>query len=1053
MAPTGGTPRFRAVDAALVRVAARPVSRHLDAGPPPDDADATAWRQWARQVAGDAELMAAVDLVSPSLSDQVDKVAAGAVLRPARYRRLGRAVTRYRSRMTRATPLGLFAGIAPARIGPGRSLPDPRAPRRTVRVATEWLEAVLAVLENTPELLRRVRVVVDDTVFVRDEHLVLRHARRAGSSPPDASAGTSPSAPADGQQRPAPEPPAEIRVRHTAAVRLVHQLAATPRPAGEVLTALGEHFPATPPTRITGLLLRLVALGILHTDLRAPMTVTDPLGHLVDRLTAYDAHTIDTLADLVDELRTLHHLVRGAPSAHDRSPAVITDRMRRLAPTTRPLGVDLHLDGPLILPDLVAREAETAATTLTRLAPPGSPHLRAYHQAFLERYGPGALVRLTEVIDTDTGLGWPQGYRDAPGHRPPPSHERRDTHLLTLAFTAVRDHVTELVLDEDTVTQLATDPASAPPPAHFELGFRLHAADHDALARGDFRLVVFTASRAAGTMTGRVLDLLDPADRDRMTTAYRGLPTTVANALPVQLSCPPLYADTHDIARSPAVLTHLLHLTEHPSPAGAPGSAPHSVPLTDLALHGDNHRLHLVSLSQCRVVQPHLLNAVELTRRAHPLARLLCDLEAGQTAMPTPFPWGAARRLPFLPRVRHGRTVLSPARWRLTAGELPDPEEPSSRWATAVDAWRARTGAPDTVLVGTGDRQLRLTLTDEHHLRLLRTDLHRHGTLTLTETPTADELAWLDGHMHEIVLPLARATPPLPAPRLRGTAPTRPDHAHLPGHGRWLYLKIYAHPDRHHTILRERLPDLFASWSTPPDWWFLPYRDPDHHLRLRLAPAGHNTTPTPTWQADALTRIGHWTADLRRRGLTSRTQLDTYLPEIGRFGDGPLLNAAEAVFVADSAYVLHQHSTATAEREAVVAAGLVDLAVAFLGDATTATRWLISHLDRGTTPSPPRTALRRAQDLTRSTLDSPTEADTPSSHPVEPVVSHRHHALATYAHLRRTTLDAPLDAVLPALLHLHCVRALGLDRDAERTAHHLARTSALGHHARHRTTP
>ncbi|MGM1058956.1 lantibiotic dehydratase [Saccharothrix sp. Mg75] len=1049
-------PRFRVVDAATVRVAVRAADRHLDTGPPPPDADPPVWQRWARHVADDVDLVAAVELVSPSLADQLAKVVAGARLRPARYRRLGEAVLRYRSRMTRATPLGLFAGIAPARFGPEHRLPDLDTARPTLRIATEWLDAALQILEDTPALVRRTSVVLDNTVFIRDDRLILPHARHRTRRPAsDASTRAAPER--DGQEV---EPAAEVSVRRTAAVRLVHRLAATPIRAERLFSAVGEKFPGTDPARITALLSSLVGTGILRTDLRAPMTVTDPLGHLLDRLTAYDAHTVDTITGLVDELRAVHRLIRAdldhpdtRPRPRPQGTVVIAERMRRLTPVSRPLGIDLRFDGTLVLPDIVAREAETAATTLTRLALPGSSHLRAYHHAFLERYGPGAVVPLTEVIDTEAGLGWPNGYRDTHVNASTaPARGDREARSLALAWTAARDQATEIVLDADTLTHLAGEPtgSSAPPPAHLELGFRVHATEHDTMTRGEFRLVVFTASRAAATMTGRFLDLLDPADLDRMTAAYRALPTTVADALPVQLSCPPLYASTHDIARTPAVLPHVLHLGEHP-PSGADDSEPYQVPVTDLALHGDSRRLHLISLSRRRAVHPHLLSAVELTRRAHPLARLLCDLEAGQTALPGPFAWGAARHLPFLPRVRHGRTILSPARWKLTTTDLPCPEEPFTRWAGAVDAWRDRNHVPDTVLVGTGDRQLRLTLADEHHLRLLRADLRRRDSLTLTEAPSTRELAWIKGRMHEIVVPLARDTPPVPvpAPRLRGTAVTRRDHAHLPGHGRWLYLKLYAHPDRHHTILRDHLPDLLASWPTAPHWWFLPYRDPDDHLRLRLAPATSPTTDTPDtdWQAHALIRVGRWSADLRHRGLTGRMQLDTYLPEVGRFGDGALLTAAEAVFVADSAYVLH-HTTTGVERDAAVAAALIDLAVTFLGDTTTATRWLIDHLDHTTTPPLPRTTLGRARALAGSSLGHPTTTPTPPTrHDDDLVGDRRRHALTAYATLRRSAGVDP-DAVLPALLHLHCVRSLGLDRDAERLAHRLARAVALGHHIR-----
>ena len=47
--------------------------------------------------------------------------------------------------------------------------------------------------------------------------------------------------------------------------------------------------------------------------------------------------------------------------------------------------------------------------------------------------------------------------------------------------------------------------------------------------------------------------------------------------------------------------------------------------------------------------------------------------------------------------------------------------------------------------------------------------------------------------------------------------------------------------------------------------------------------------------------IGDWARQLHRDGLAARLVFDPYQPEVGRYGDGPAMDAAEAVFVADSA--------------------------------------------------------------------------------------------------------------------------------------------------------
>ncbi|GAA3211542.1 hypothetical protein GCM10020256_10400 [Streptomyces thermocoprophilus] len=86
----------------------------------------------------------------------------------------------------------------------------------------------------------------------------------------------------------------------------------------------------------------------------------------------------------------------------------------------------------------------------------------------------------------------------------------------------------------------------------------------------------------------------------------------------------------------------------------------------------DRRRLYLVSLSRACLLDPMTLHALDLRGHTPPLARFLTEISRAQTAVLTVFPWASATALPYLPRVRYGRAILSPARWRLNRSELPD---------------------------------------------------------------------------------------------------------------------------------------------------------------------------------------------------------------------------------------------------------------------------------------------------------------------------------------------------------------------------------------------
>lgn len=575
---------YRLVNAALVRAAALPSG--VDVPSWPDLTGMTSetvaeWRRWLQQVWASEAVAAAVEVASPVLARRVDEVCDGREQRARQVRRAVVSVMRYLLRArSRATPFGLFAGVAPVRFGPESQVRYGEDHHAVARVDAEWLDAVVRCLEACHELRRRLPAVLNNLAFVRDGRLVVGCQQQAGPT-----AGTQ---------------PAEVSVRYTRAVEIVIQAAQAPIHIGDLASKLTAEFPDTSELAIEGMLAELVAQRILITSLRPPMISTDPLGHVIEALATAGAGTLPLVADRFGALREIHtdlichNRAASRPGQRRDLRASAARKMTAIVSAERPVTVDLRLDGCVVLPPAVAREAETTAAALVRLAPSpfGSPAWQDYHSRFLDRYGLRALVPVSELLHLDSGLGFPAGYRDSrltPPPRPGPS--QRDAALLGLAQGAALRQSAEILLDDMMIMDLAPGAATtAGAQPHTELRFRVHAPTLDALDRGAFELAITGVSRAAGTTTGRFLGLFDSDDRERMVGAYAALPTVSENALPVHLSCPAVHARTENITRSPAVLPHLLALAEH-HPRGD-----HVIPLDDLAVSADADRLYLTGL-------------------------------------------------------------------------------------------------------------------------------------------------------------------------------------------------------------------------------------------------------------------------------------------------------------------------------------------------------------------------------------------------------------------------------------------------------------------------
>ncbi|WP_327744702.1 lantibiotic dehydratase [Streptomyces europaeiscabiei] len=966
---------YRHVDAALVRASAWHPDRQIVW---PDltsaFADPASWRSWLQHAWHDTDFEVAVRAASSDLASRVDQVCAGRPVPAPAVRRTVVAVLRYLLRArTRATPFGLFAGVAAVRIDTVPALRVGTGHRSTARADAAHSTALIDRFEQHPALRPRLMLLASSLLVERDGYVVIEHR---------------PSGTLDRR-------PEHMQIRLTAPVREALDGARTPVLWSDLAVKLSTSFPSAPPSVIDSLIADLVRQRVLLTSLRPAMTVTDPLTSLVGQA----AHLPPTEAAEIQK----------APRS----------------------ALDLRVDWNLTMPTAVVREAAAAAKALIRLAPQASlTGWAQWHRRFLDRYGPRAAVPVLDAIDV---LGYPSGFLGAtssPTASPLPDRAGR---LIKLAHTAGIQRRLEIQLDDVAIEDLAAIDPGHPVQPSTELTVRVDADSVAALQRGEFTLHVVGVARSAGATTGRFLHLLDDEDRRRMSEAYGALPAVHRGALRAQISSTPLSALTENVARAPQATEWVISLGDYHSPDTS------LVPVTDLAVTADAEQLHLLSLSRARPVHTLLLNAVDLGHHSHPLCRFLTEAPAALAVPCTGFRWGtAASHLPFLPALRYGRTILSPARWLLTRADLPPASAPWPQWDEALTRWRREVHLPEQVYLSEDDQRMALDLTEPSHRALLRIHLDRDGTVTLCPAPHAKDLGWTGGRAHEVVIPLSTEQNIAPVQVAGGTV-TR-EHGHLPGCENRISLHLHGHRDRQNAILTRNLAALLDELGAP-QWWFVRYRDPDDHLRVRL-------TCQPGTLAPAFESIGKWTRRLRQHGLITHAGVETYHPETARFGGPTALEAAERYFAADSAASIAQLAAQTGtdipDLRAVTAASMVDIAVGVLGNSAAAMQWLIKHT-RTEPAAPPRAVYRQAVDL----VNTPTAG---LSENVTAAWSARRGALADY---RRALTDTALhpDELLPDLLHLHHVRMRGPGLPEERTHLHLARAAALSWTARARSTP
>ncbi len=1028
--------RYQPVGPVLVRASTYPDAPDCPSlpdltGPAMTIQEGLAWlaTQWSRP-----ELREAVTMASPSLAARVHQLLDADAERPAgAVHRAVLATAAYLVRwQRRATPFGLFAGVTTATVAlAAAKIGDEH--RAVARADADWLMRLVDRLEHHHSLRRSLTVVANSGGVVRDGRFIV-----AGRPQP-------------GERTPGPV--RETSTRYTRAVQLALACAAQPVRVDRLAAQLAAQLPHIDQGKIEAMLHRLIDGHFLITNLPPPMTTVDGQAHVIETLRAADGGHLPEVATLAHQLGEIHaQLTRHNSVADRRQQATIRSAvavsMASVVPAAeQALAVDVRLDAEISIPQRVLDEAALAAGVLLRLTtqPFGSPAWLDYHTRFRTRYGPGALVPVRDLV-ADSGLGYPPGYLGAPRARPAwRVLTERDAYLLALIQQAVVDQAEEIQLTDADIEALTVgDHAAVVPPPRIELGVTVYASSTDAMDEGHFELRVTGAPRAYTGMAGRFAYLLDAPDREQLADTYAA-PAGSEDVVAVQLSFPPRRVHNENVVRVGRLLPDVVSLSEHPD-----GDV---ISIDDLAVTADADQIYLVRRSTGQRVIPHIPHALDTTVQTPPLARFIAEVADARSAVFGPLDLGAAARtLPYTPRIRYRRTVLSPARWLLTAEDLTRPtgtadtrgtdgagRSGDDRWGAALRAWLERWRVPARVVACRGELRLPLDLHQRLDRALLRTHLARADRLELREDGPADGHGWL-GRPAELLIPMTLTTPA--SRRLPVAAP--PGQTLRPGDSAVVHVQLVGNPARFDELLTAHLPPLVESLTNLGvlRWWARRHRDiirleADQHLSVFLQ------LEDPTAYGAVAARLAQFAAGLHGRGLPAELTFAAYHQHPARYGHGPALVAAEQVFAADTTAAITQlrmADQAEISSQPIAAASMAQLAAGFASDPASGYRTLLTCLKQHTEPAD-RTLSGLARDLADPTGEFRGLCALPGGDAVAVAWQARDTALRAY----HDNLLAQRDprGVLRTLLHEHHVRAVGVDPEFERKTGHLARAAAM----------
>lgn len=837
----------------------------------------------------------AIFVASPSLD-----AARGAWLAdPSNGRAAGffQAALRYLARMSaRPTPFGLFSGCALGAIGDATSLDVGSATtRRHTRLDMHYLVALTQALESEVDLA--------STLSFEPSRGIVRtsDAIRYAEASVDATT--------------------RERSLSLVSVERTEYLDATLALAegGARLADLAAALCADDTTRdeANAYVDELVRAQILTSSITPPVTGDDPLEAVIRALDVagrIDAPGAPRAASVRDALTGAHEAIKGLDrdglGIHPDRYLDVTKHLAGLpieAEPARLFHVDLSREGAglsLGAPHLRLVEEALAAALAVSVSREANPELRAFRDAFVERYDQRE-VPLGEALDEERGVGFPAGReigdasplldglvfpeRETGGR----AIEARDRFLSRRLEELVRADAKEWVLNDEDLPSLRAGLTDEALPDAFAVFGRFLRPDDGTDA--PWFAVESVSGPSGATLFGRFCHG-DAA----LTSAVKR------------------HISDEEALRPGAVFAEIVHLPEGRAgnvlcrPVlrdfeiplyGRPGApTERQIKVSDLALSVRDGRLTLRSVSLDREVIPRMTSAHNPDVTALGPYRFLCAMQDAD-AQPIGFSWGACEvTATRLPRVRLGRVVLSPARWTVPASELRDVASGTvAQRFRAMQSLRTRLGLARWVGVGSADNILPVDLDNPCLIEAAAQMFKGPGVITLVEAPGVTSSALTRGprgtFAHEVVVPFTRQREPSPpwASAARTTSP----RSFAPG-SEWLYARLYCGATTADAALVDLVKPLVAEATALgcDRWFFIRYADPRPHLRVRLR--GSPRTLTGALLPRLHAAVAPWLAD----GRVDRFNLDTYDREVERYGGDVGVELAEELFQIDSELAL-----------------------------------------------------------------------------------------------------------------------------------------------------
>lgn len=529
--------------------------------------------------------------------------------------------------------------------------------------------------------------------------------------------------------------------------------------------------------------------------------------------------------------------------------------------------------------------------------------LEEYELKFIEKYGEYIEVPIYELLDESIGIGAPSSYSN-PKNKFINSEKLNESNLKLKEYflekysEAIKSN-SYIQLDDNEITFLESKIESCNLPESLELNFIVKMIDNEKI----FYLGPNIGSAMAGKTFGRF---------GYMSSKYSNVLDDISSLLSRENECRCELSFIPSTVRAGNVIRNITNYNKNISCYTNSYDEDNEIKINNILVGYDNEKFYLrdsISGKKIKVFMTNMLNISTLPN----IFRLLIDISYDSKFILSTFPWEKYyENFTYIPEIKYKNIVVSSEKWKISNYSLNLKNKNSYDEFVMVFAdIREKLSIPDKIYYTIADNRLLLDLREEKYLKLLF-DYYKKGLfLELEKADEAEYITYNDNNKHniEVVIPFIKSKgkeyEELSFKEINKNS-TKDQMTFLP-FDTWLYFKLYGPLDRQNELI-EYLNYFIKSSENIEEFYFMRYVDPKPHIRIRFK--GNEDK-----LYKILNEMNLFGQDLKKRRIISNLVIDTYIPEVERYGGESLISYAEKIFFEDSKVVMEAISNLDIEKE------------------------------------------------------------------------------------------------------------------------------------------